>query len=42
VMRAHGEVFGTIRPAGTAVVVGLLDPRWLVELELDAVLGNHP
>ena len=42
VMRAHGEAFGAIRPAGTAVVVGLLDPRWLVELELDAVLGNHP
>jgi enamine deaminase RidA (YjgF/YER057c/UK114 family) len=32
-------VFGTIRPAGTAVVVGLLDPRWFVEIELDAILG---
>ena len=36
----HGEVFGQIRPASTMVVVaGLLDPRWLVEVELDAVLG---
>jgi enamine deaminase RidA (YjgF/YER057c/UK114 family) len=39
VMRAHGEVFGAIRPAGTAVVVGLLDPRWHVEIELDAIVG---
>jgi enamine deaminase RidA (YjgF/YER057c/UK114 family) len=36
---AHGEVFGEIRPASTMVVVaGLLDPRWLVEMELEAVL----
>ena len=35
----HGEVFGTVRPASTMiVVVGLLDPRWLVEVELDAVV----
>ena len=39
VARAHGEVFGEIRPASTAVVVkGLLDPRWRVEIEADAVL----
>jgi enamine deaminase RidA (YjgF/YER057c/UK114 family) len=37
--RAHGEVFGGIRPASTMVVVaGLLDPRWVIEVELDAVL----
>lgn len=37
---AHGEVFGEIRPASTMVVVdGLLDPRWLVEMELEAVLS---
>ena len=37
--RAHGEVFGAVRPASTMVVVaGLLDPRWLVEIEADAVL----
>ena len=38
VMRAHGEVFGSIRPACTGMVVGLLDPRWLVELELEAIM----
>jgi enamine deaminase RidA (YjgF/YER057c/UK114 family) len=38
VARAHGEVFGAIRPAATAVVVqGLLDPAWLVEIEAEAV-----
>jgi enamine deaminase RidA (YjgF/YER057c/UK114 family) len=36
---AHGEVFSEIRPASTMVVVsGLLDPRWVVEMELEAVL----
>jgi enamine deaminase RidA (YjgF/YER057c/UK114 family) len=38
VARAHGEVFGDIRPASTCVVAGLLDPRWHVEIEADAVL----
>jgi enamine deaminase RidA (YjgF/YER057c/UK114 family) len=34
----HGEVFGDVRPASTMVVVaGLLDPRWVVEVEADAV-----
>src|SRR5215471_8222255 len=29
--RAHGEVFGGVRPANTTVVVkALVDPRWLV------------
>lgn len=37
--RAHGEVFSDVRPASTMVVVaGLLDPRWRVEMEADAVL----
>ena len=37
--RAHGEVFSEIRPASTAVVVkALLDPRWRVEIEAEAVL----
>lgn len=37
----HGEVFGDVQPASTMVVVaGLLDPRWKVEVELDAVLGS--
>jgi enamine deaminase RidA (YjgF/YER057c/UK114 family) len=36
---AHGEVFSGIRPASTMVVVnGLLDPRWKVEMELEAML----
>jgi len=35
--RAHGEVFGTIRPAATLVEVkGLIDPEMLVEIEVDA------
>jgi enamine deaminase RidA (YjgF/YER057c/UK114 family) len=38
--RAHGEVFGEVRPAATMVVVaGLLDPRWKVEIEAEAVVG---
>ena len=37
--RAHGEVFSQIRPASSMVVVArLLDPRWRVEIEADAVL----
>ena len=37
---AHGKVFGAHRPAATMVVVsGLLDPRWRVEIEAEAVLG---
>jgi len=39
VMSAHGEAFGETRPASTGVVVAaLFDPRWLVELEVDAIL----
>jgi enamine deaminase RidA (YjgF/YER057c/UK114 family) len=38
--RAHGEAFSEIRPANTTVVVaGLVDPRWLVEIEVDAVVS---
>lgn len=40
VYRAHAEVFRDVRPATTGVVVaGLLDPRWLVEIEAEARLG---
>jgi enamine deaminase RidA (YjgF/YER057c/UK114 family) len=38
--RAHGEVFGDVRPASTMVVVSaLLDSRWRVEIEADAITG---
>lgn len=39
VARAHGEVFGEIRPAATVVEVkALVDREMLVEIEADAVL----
>jgi enamine deaminase RidA (YjgF/YER057c/UK114 family) len=39
VMRAHGETFGSVRPACTGIVCELLDPRWLVEIEVEAVVS---
>jgi enamine deaminase RidA (YjgF/YER057c/UK114 family) len=37
--RAHGEVFADVQPATAFVVVKeLLDPRWRVELEADALV----
>jgi enamine deaminase RidA (YjgF/YER057c/UK114 family) len=37
--RAHGAVLGAVRPASTMVVVaGLLDPRWTVEMEAEAII----
>jgi enamine deaminase RidA (YjgF/YER057c/UK114 family) len=36
--RAHGEVFGAIRPASTMVVAALLNPKWRVEIEAEAVI----
>jgi enamine deaminase RidA (YjgF/YER057c/UK114 family) len=39
VLRVHGELFGDVRPATTAVVVkALIDSRYLVEIEADAVI----
>jgi enamine deaminase RidA (YjgF/YER057c/UK114 family) len=39
--RAHGEVFGAIRPATAMVEVsGLIDPDMLVEIEADAIVGD--
>ncbi|BFU94766.1 MAG: putative Endoribonuclease L-PSP, YjgF-like [Nitrospira sp.] len=38
--RAHGEIFGTIRPATTMVEVKrLIDPDMLVEIEADAIVS---
>ena len=39
--RAHGEIFGQIRPATALVEVsGLVSPEMLVEIEADAVIAN--
>ncbi len=41
VAQVHGEAFGDTRPAATMVVVkALLDPRWTVELEAEALLRS--
>ncbi|MEV5980188.1 RidA family protein [Streptomyces sp. NPDC052114] len=38
--RAHQELFGAVRPAATLLVVsGFVDPRILVEVELEAFRG---
>ena len=38
VARAHGEVFAEIRPVNTTVISALMDPRWKLEIDVDAVL----
>src|SRR4051794_17472406 len=39
--RAHGEVFGDVRPASAMLVIsGLLDQAWKVEIEADAVIDD--
>ena len=39
--RVHGEAFANVRPAATMVVVAtLLDPRWTVEMEAEALLRS--
>ena len=40
--RAHGEYFGTIRPACTFMqVVAFISPDWLVEVEADAIVSRQ-
>jgi enamine deaminase RidA (YjgF/YER057c/UK114 family) len=36
IMPVLGDVFGTIRPAATALVCGLVDPRMKIEIEVTA------
>ena len=38
--RAHAAAFSDVRPASTMVVAGLLDPRWRVEIEAEAVIRS--
>jgi enamine deaminase RidA (YjgF/YER057c/UK114 family) len=40
--RAHGEMFGAVRPATAMVEVrALIDPEMLVEIEAEAVIGEE-
>ena len=40
--RAHQEFLGDVMPASTMVLIrGILDPRWVVEIEADAVVREH-
>jgi enamine deaminase RidA (YjgF/YER057c/UK114 family) len=39
VAAVHGRLFGAIRPASSFLVLaGLLDPRWRVEIEAEAIV----
>ncbi len=39
--RAHGDFFGSVRPATTMVqVTRLIDPAHLIEIEVDAFVGH--
>ncbi|WP_366935831.1 RidA family protein [uncultured Marinobacter sp.] len=39
--KAHGELFSEIKPACTFVEVSrFIDPQWLVETEVDCVMGQ--
>ena len=38
---AHAETFGAVPPASTMIVARLLDPRWRVEIEAEAIVGDQ-
>jgi enamine deaminase RidA (YjgF/YER057c/UK114 family) len=38
--RAHRDAFAAARPATTGIVSELLDPRWLVEIEVEAMIST--
>jgi enamine deaminase RidA (YjgF/YER057c/UK114 family) len=39
--RAHGAIFREVRPVATMVIIaGLLDPRWKVEIEAEAIVDE--
>jgi len=39
--RVHGEFFSEVRPAATMVVVAqLLNPKWRIEMEMEAVIPD--
>ena len=41
VAQVHGEFFREVRPASTIVqVTSFVDPEWLIETEMDAVVGD--
>ncbi len=41
--RAHAEIFKDIRPVTTVMAVsGFVDPDWLIEIEVDAVVAEAP
>ncbi len=43
VSAAHGQAFADVRSAATMVVgAGLLDPRWRVEIEAEAIVDVVP
>jgi enamine deaminase RidA (YjgF/YER057c/UK114 family) len=43
VAKAHGEIFAEIRPASTALyVTAFVDPRFVVEIEAEAVIAVNP
>lgn len=40
--RVHREILGVAKPASTMIVVaGLLDPRWKVEIEAEAIVAER-